>query len=115
MSHGRGVKEQRNFRDGSPLQVELNTMHNMLNTVHHHYFATSYCQLKFELSILQVTDVRLPRHLEPEHYRVSLIPFIKPDNYTIRGDVAITMKCVESGSNNVTVHIADLGRYSVLL
>ena len=63
---------------------------------------------------LQVTDVRLPRHLEPEHYRVRLVPFIKPDNYTIRGDVAITMKCLQSGSNNVTVHIADLGRCSVL-
>ena len=36
------------------------------------------------------------------------MPFIKPDNYTIRGDVAITLKCVESGSTNVTVHINDM-------
>lgn len=56
----------------------------------------------------QVSNVRLPRHLVPEVYKVRLVPFIKKDNYTIRGDIAITMECVESGSSNVTMHIADM-------
>ena len=37
----------------------------------------------------KVTDVRLPTHLEPLTYRLELVPFIIPDNFTIRGLVEI--------------------------
>ena len=30
-------------------------------------------------------DVRLPRHLVPLKYKLELVPFIIPDNFTIRG------------------------------
>ena len=33
----------------------------------------------------KVRDVRLPVHLAPLHYTVDLVPFIQPDNFTIRG------------------------------
>ena len=40
-------------------------------------------------------------------YKVQLVPFIIPDNYTIKGYTEITMKCEQAGSN-VTVHIAEM-------
>ena len=55
----------------------------------------------------KVTDVRLPRHLSPELYTLQLVPFIVPDNFTIRGHVEIQMHCNEA-SNNVTLHVADI-------
>ena len=55
----------------------------------------------------KVTDVRLPRHLNPENYTLELVPFIIPDNFTIRGDVEIRMLCNEA-SDNVTLHVADI-------
>lgn len=55
----------------------------------------------------KVTDVRLPRHLSPELYTLELVPFIVPDNFTIRGNVEIQMLCNEA-SNNVTLHVADI-------
>ena len=55
----------------------------------------------------KVTDVRLPRHLSPELYTLELVPFIIPDNFTIRGNVEIRMLCNEA-SNNVTLHAADI-------
>ena len=33
----------------------------------------------------KVTDVRLPSHLVPLNYKLDLVPFIIPDNFTIRG------------------------------
>ena len=33
----------------------------------------------------KVTDVRLPTHLVPLKYKLELVPFIIPDNFTIRG------------------------------
>ena len=33
----------------------------------------------------KLTDVRLPRHLVPLKYKLELVPFIIPDNFTIRG------------------------------
>ena len=33
----------------------------------------------------KLTDVRLPRHLVPLKYKLELVPFIVPDNFTIRG------------------------------
>ena len=52
-------------------------------------------------------DVRLPRHLKPELYTVELLPFIIPDNFTIRGRLELTMECL-SVSKNVTLHVADM-------
>ena len=52
-------------------------------------------------------DVRLPRHLKPELYTVELLPFIIPDNFTIRGRLELTMNCL-SVSKNVTLHVADM-------
>ena len=57
--------------------------------------------------LFQVKDVRLPIHLNPLSYKVQLVPFIIPDNYTIRGYTEIIMKCEQAGSN-VTVHIAEM-------
>ena len=55
-----------------------------------------------------VKDVRLPSHLSPISYNVSLIPFIISDNYTIRGSVIITLKAAIGGAKNITVHSADI-------
>ena len=33
----------------------------------------------------KLTDVRLPTHLVPLKYKLELVPFIIPDNFTIRG------------------------------
>ena len=44
-----------------------------------------------------MTDIRLPLHLLPELYDVRLVPFIIPDNYTIKGKVAIDMNCQSEG------------------
>ena len=55
----------------------------------------------------KVTDVRLPNHLEPVNYKLDLVPFILPDNFTIRGYVEIEVVCRVSASN-ITLHAADL-------
>ena len=52
-------------------------------------------------------DVRLPRHLKPELYKLELLPFIIPDNFTIRGHLELTLECV-AVSKNVTLHVADM-------
>ena len=52
-------------------------------------------------------DVRLPSHLKPLHYRVSLVPFIIPNNFTIKGSVTITFEATLDGANNITVHTAE--------
>jgi hypothetical protein len=54
-----------------------------------------------------MTDVRLPRHLIPLKYKLELVPFLIPNNFTIRGFVRLTLRCVSSASN-VTVHAADM-------
>ncbi len=60
-----------------------------------------------QTSYLKVRDVLLPRHLSPELYKLELVPFIIPDNFTIRGHMELTMNCVSS-AKNVTLHAADL-------
>ena len=57
--------------------------------------------------LLQVQDFRLPRHLIPELYNVKLVPFIIPDNFTIRGHLDLTMDCLLA-AQNVTLHVADM-------
>ena len=64
-----------------------------------------FCGVSFY--VIQVKDVRLPTHLKPLHYRVSLVPFIIPDNFTIKGSVSITLEATTGGANNITVHTAD--------
>ena len=55
----------------------------------------------------KVSDVLLPTHLKPIDYKLQLVPFIIPDNFTIRGSVEISLSCVVS-SDNITLHAADL-------
>jgi len=55
----------------------------------------------------KVRDVRLPTHLVPELYTLELVPFIVPDNFTIRGHVEIAMVCMHA-ADNVTLHSADM-------
>ena len=71
------------------------------------------CQMLFLVLVAgsihcgKVTDVRLPSHLEPVNYKLDLVPFILPDNFTIRGYVEIEVVCRVSASN-ITLHAADL-------
>ena len=71
------------------------------------------CQMLFlvlvagSIHCAKVTDVRLPSHLEPVNYKLDLVPFILPDNFTIRGYVEIEVVCRVSASN-ITLHAADL-------
>ena len=51
--------------------------------------------------------MRLPTHLEPISYRLSLIPFLVPDNFTIAGYVDIEISVTES-ADNITLHIFDM-------
>jgi len=46
-----------------------------------------------------VRDVRLPKHVLPSTYDLKLIPFIKPDNYTIGGSININANVVKDGDN----------------
>ena len=39
----------------------------------------------------KVTDVRLPTHLVPLNYKIELVPFIIPDNFTIKGYVEVSV------------------------
>ena len=55
----------------------------------------------------KVKDVRLPTHLEPVHYNLELVPFLIPDNFTIRGQVEIEVLC-RLPAANITLHAADL-------
>ena len=55
----------------------------------------------------KVRDVRLPRHMEPLHYNLELVPFLIPDNFTIRGRVEIEVLC-RLPATNITLHAADL-------
>ena len=47
-------------------------------------------------------------HLVPIKYNVKLIPFIIPDNFTIDGSVTVFFRAAERGSNNITLHSADM-------
>ena len=52
-------------------------------------------------------DIRIPTHLKPELYQIELLPFVIPDNFTIRGKLELTMLC-EQESTNVTLHTKNL-------
>ncbi len=59
----------------------------------------------FSKFVAKVSDVRLPTHLVPEHYRLQLIPFL--GNGTLHGHVEIDVACV-TDSDNVTLHASDM-------
>jgi aminopeptidase N len=59
--------------------------------------------------------VLLPGHLEPEHYKLQLIPFLAPGNFSIAGSVTITVSCVASGSTNVTLHARGIAVKTISL
>ena len=50
----------------------------------------------------------LPGHLKPEHYKISLIPFLIEGNFSVSGSVSITVSCLASGGFNVTLHSLDI-------
>ena len=59
----------------------------------------------------RVKDVRLPNYIRPKHYRVSLIPFLKEDNFTIKGLVEIDVEFLQNSSieaKSVKLHIKDM-------
>lgn len=49
----------------------------------------------------------LPTSIVPLHYVIELQPFLVPSNFTIKGQVEITVKCVEKTSN-VTLHVKNI-------
>ena len=55
----------------------------------------------------KVKDIRLPNHLIPHRYHLNLVPFIIPDNFTIKGFVSITLEATWSGPTNITLHSAE--------
>ena len=59
----------------------------------------------------RVKDVRLPHHMRPQHYRVFLIPFLKEDNFTIKGRVEIDVLLIKNSSivaDSIKLHIKDM-------
>merc|ERR1712038_235814 len=78
------------------------------NTIMEHNYMILFLVLVVgSVHYAKVTDVRLPNHLEPVNYKLDLVPFIIPDNFTIRGYVEIEVVCRVSASN-ITLHAADL-------
>ena len=45
---------------------------------------------RLDLDQTKVLDVRLPTHFLPLKYNLKLIPFIIPDNFTIRGNAEVS-------------------------
>ncbi|XP_043211709.1 thyrotropin-releasing hormone-degrading ectoenzyme-like, partial [Amphibalanus amphitrite] len=52
-------------------------------------------------------DVRLPRHLAPEGYKIRLLPFIEEGNFTFNGEVTATLRADAPGKN-VTLHVNEM-------
>lgn len=50
---------------------------------------------------------RLPTHLVPESYKLSLVPFLTPGNFTSKGQVDITVLCMED-AKNFTLHAKNI-------
>lgn len=62
---------------------------------------------KYSMICYQVSDILLPTHVVPEHYKIRLLPFIIPDNYTIKGHVEIKVR-VNENANNITLHASEM-------
>ncbi|TRY69463.1 hypothetical protein TCAL_04682 [Tigriopus californicus] len=54
-----------------------------------------------------LNNVRLPTHLKPVNYQISLTPFMIPGNFTVSGYISIVVDVLES-STNVTLHTKDI-------
>ncbi|KAG8235179.1 hypothetical protein J437_LFUL015485 [Ladona fulva] len=50
---------------------------------------------------------RLPSHMKPIHYRIRLMPFIWPGNFTTAGELDVLMECLLS-SHNVTLNAKEI-------
>ncbi|KAG8235173.1 hypothetical protein J437_LFUL015479 [Ladona fulva] len=51
--------------------------------------------------------VKLPSHLYPIHYRVRLMPFIWPGNFTTAGELDLLVDCLHS-AHNVTLYAKEI-------
>jgi aminopeptidase N len=52
-------------------------------------------------------DVRLPRAVIPDSYKIKVIPFIYEGNFTFNGEVAVIVNVTEKTSN-ITLHFNDI-------
>ena len=55
-------------------------------------------------------DVRLPRAVIPDSYKIKIVPFIYEGNFTFNGDVAVIVNVTETTSN-ITLHFNDIKIY----
>jgi aminopeptidase N len=55
-------------------------------------------------------DVRLPRAVKPDSYKIDVIPFIYEGNFTFNGKVAVVVNVTEATSN-ITLHFNDIKIY----
>ena len=51
--------------------------------------------------------MRLPSSVAPVRYRVRLVPFLEPGNFTIRGEVDIELRCDEN-TDVIKMHALDM-------
>ncbi|CAB4070223.1 ANPEP [Lepeophtheirus salmonis] len=64
-----------------------------------------FCGSLFKESMSEV--VRLPKHLEPKHYDLTIIPDFDSAEFSFKGHVVIQFRCLED-SNNITLHSKGL-------
>ncbi|KAK7788600.1 hypothetical protein R5R35_008941 [Gryllus longicercus] len=50
---------------------------------------------------------RLPTHVRPTYYRIRLMPFLSPGNFTAAGEVWVWLNCSEA-ARNVTLNVNEL-------
>jgi hypothetical protein len=55
----------------------------------------------------RLLDVRLPRSVVPESYKLRLIPFLEEGNFTFSGEVVIQVN-VSRATSNITLHSNEL-------
>ena len=103
---------------------DVKNCHITIRNIKEKHFGTWKCKIvhskskKFQEAFLTVTptgistDVRLPKHLNPDKYKIYLTPFIEEGNFTIPGHVDISLTVVEAqAANNVTLHIEKIDIY----
>ena len=56
-------------------------------------------------------DIRLPRHLAPEAYRLRVLPLFEEGNFSFSGEVTVTLRADAAGGN-VTLHVSQLLVYN---
>ena len=75
-------------------QTPLSNNSNLENYPPNLYLSTTLTAKKE----IRVKDVRLPKHMRPKHYKVYLTPFLKEDNFTIKGRVEIDVQLIKNAS-----------------